>query len=191
MPRWLSRTLTGVASFIVALCAAAVAFLTFVPTIDLAAIPGDLVGYLSGDPLGKMGTYFLATVGQFAKFAAPFALIAAVLGEMKSYRSWWYYTVCGTGLALLGYLIWQESRTASAAAPDEMNLLVYAAYAVAGAIGGLVYWYLAGRNAGSASFLGTRPGSTYKSASGPAKSSTPGKSSTDRDTKNKSAAAKS
>jgi len=192
MPRWLSRTLIGIASFVVSMLVAAAAFLAFIPSIDLLAIPGDLLNYLSGEPLGGMGKFYLATVAQFAKFAAPFALIAAVMGEMKSYRSWSYYTLCGAGLAVLGYLIWQESRAApTGSSSDDFNLLAYAAFVIAGAIGGLVYWYLAGSRAGSAPFLGSRPSASIRSPQTPSRPLGSSKTGSDRDSKNRSASVRS
>jgi hypothetical protein len=181
MPHWLSRSVIGIIGFVAAMLASALAFLAFIfQPEQLASIPGELFD----DKLGKMGAFYLATAGQFAKFSAPFVLIAAILGEMKSYRSWVYYTLCGAVLALLGYTIWQESRIAPPTSED-LNVLAYAAFAVAGAIGGLVYWLIAGRTAGASPFIDQKikqptktPPSTSKPASGSGKPTSNGKNKT-------------
>lgn len=79
-------------------------------------------------------------------FAAPFGLIAAVIGEWQSLRSPMYYVSIGVLIAMAGFAAQFSSETGAAA--SIANNYAFKAFLTAGFFGGLAYWMLAGRSAG-------------------------------------------
>lgn len=79
-------------------------------------------------------------------FAAPFALVAAAIGEWQSIRSWVYYTLSGIAIAVAGFIALYSGETTGQA--TIVNSYGLAAYLTAGLVGGLTYWLIAGRLAG-------------------------------------------
>jgi uncharacterized membrane protein len=80
---------------------------------------------------------------QAGTFALPFAAIAIGLTEVFGYRGWLTYAVAGVAIALCGYWI-VVAGDGGPAARDDVALR---AFAVSGAVAGLVYWSVAGRKA--------------------------------------------
>lgn len=125
--------------FIVASLAAGLALVLFVNT------PNDLAAELSGDRISETGVLALAVGTQAAVFAAPFAFIGAALSEWKGYSSWLYSVVVGIIIAAIGFAV---QYAGEADGPYTIfNGYALAAFIVAGVIGGLVYWLLAGSSA--------------------------------------------
>ena len=109
---------------------------------ELANLPPDL----AADKMSKVfeSGVFAGIVS--AMFAAPFALVAAAIGEWRRLRDWVYYAAAGVAIALIGLLA-QYSGEAQGA-PTIVNNYALGAYLTAGFVGGLVYWLFAGRTAG-------------------------------------------
>ena len=83
-----------------------------------------------------------------AVFSAPFALVAAAIGEWQSIRSWVYYALAGIAIALAGFIALYSGETSG---PNSIvNQYATIAYLAAGLVGGWVYWLLSGRYAGDA-----------------------------------------
>lgn len=106
------------------------------------AAPTDISANMEGT-----GTLALLAATHSAIFAAPFVLIACVIGEWQNIRSVVFYTFAGVLIALAGFLAQYSSEAASA--PTIVNNYALKAYLTAGFFGGLVYWLFAGRSAGS------------------------------------------
>ena len=99
-----------------------------------------------------------------AVFSAPFALVAAAIGEWQSIRSWVYYTLAGIAISLAGFIALYSGETTG---PNSIvNLYAAIAFLASGFISGLVYWLLSGRYAGDAVEAGmsTRPTTTHGSS---------------------------
>ena len=104
------------------------------------AAQGDPLLEVMADPLGVI---FFAGLVTPALTALP-AVVAAVIGEIFSIRSFLYYVVAG-GLALAAIPVLAGSAgEITVPAADYMTI-----FASAGFIGGAVYWAIAGRNAGA------------------------------------------
>ena len=81
-----------------------------------------------------------------AVFSAPFALVAAAIGEWQSIRSWVYYALAGIAIAVAGFIALYSGETGG---PNSIvNNYALAAYLCAGLAGGVVYWLLSGRSSG-------------------------------------------
>lgn len=81
-----------------------------------------------------------------AVFSAPFALVAAAIGEWQSIRSWVYYALAGIAIAIAGYIAIYSGETAG---PNSIvNQYATIAYLCSGLVAGWVYWLISGRNAG-------------------------------------------
>lgn len=81
-----------------------------------------------------------------AVFSAPFALVAAAIGEWQSIRSWVYYALSGIAIAVAGFIALYSGETGG---PNSIvNNYALAAYLCAGLAGGVVYWLVSGRSAG-------------------------------------------
>lgn len=79
-------------------------------------------------------------------FSAPFALVAAAIGEWQSIRGWVYYALAGIAIAIAGFIALYSSE---AAGPNSIvNQYATIAYLVSGLVAGWVYWLLSGRYAG-------------------------------------------
>ena len=136
-------TFRVLAGFIVSCLVAGLVTVAFVITpAELAAMSGPA----QLDRLSAFGTLALLAATHSAIFAAPFALIAAVIGEWQSIRSPMYYAVAGALIALAGFAAQYSSETGAAA--SIANNYALKAFLTAGFFAGLSYWILAGRAAG-------------------------------------------
>jgi hypothetical protein len=81
-----------------------------------------------------------------AVFSAPFALVAAAIGEWQSIRSWVYYALAGIAISIAGFIAVYSGETGSAS--SIVNQYATIAYLSSGLLGGLVYWLFSGRYAG-------------------------------------------
>jgi hypothetical protein len=111
--------------------------------------PSDISANLEGT-----GTLALLAATHSAIFAAPFVAAACLIGERGRIRSVVFYMLAGVLIALAGFLAQYSSEVAGQ--PTIVNNYALKAYLTAGFFGGLVYWLLAGRSAGSA-FAPARP----------------------------------
>jgi hypothetical protein len=131
--------LRDVLGFIMACFAAAATMVGFVAT------PAEIA---HGDPntLAAAGALTLLTAIESARFAAPFALIAASTAEWRGIRGWMYYAIAGIAIAIAGFAA--QYASASAGQPALVDNYVLTAFLTAGFVGGIVYWLFAGRLAG-------------------------------------------
>lgn len=140
MFRMLIRVLFG---FVIACLAAALAQVLFVITPDeLVGLPAEALS----NRMGQVGILTLLSATHFAIFAAPFALVAAALGEWWSLRSWAFYVLAGLAIALGGFVAQLASEVEGQA--TIVNNYALRAFLVTGVVGGLTYWLFAGRGAG-------------------------------------------
>jgi hypothetical protein len=144
--------------FILACLAAGAVMTGFVVT------PSDIAG---GDPdrLTAAGALTLLSAIHSARFAAPFALIAAVIGEWRSIRGWIYYAIVGIAIAFAGFLA--HYVNAPAGEPATADIYALAAFLAAGFAGGFVYWAFAGRLAGNPGGNHLQPGARGPGQSAP------------------------
>lgn len=81
-----------------------------------------------------------------AVFSAPFALVAAAIGEWQSIRSWVYYALAGVAISIAGFIALYSGETSG---PNSIvNQYATIAYLCSGLVGGWIYWLLSGRVAG-------------------------------------------
>ena len=81
-----------------------------------------------------------------AVFSAPFALVAAAIGEWQSIRSWVYYALAGIAISIAGFIALYSGETSG---PNSIvNQYATIAYLCSGLVGGWVYWLVSGRMAG-------------------------------------------
>lgn len=81
-----------------------------------------------------------------AVFSAPFALVAAAIGEWQTIRSWVYYALAGTAISIAGFIALYSGETS--ATNSIVNQYATIAYLLSGFVGGWVYWLFSGRYAG-------------------------------------------
>jgi hypothetical protein len=120
--------------------------------------PGELAGALTGDPASaagdpwsQLGFTILVVVTQSAIFAAPFALVAASIGEWNRARDWTYYAMVGIVIALLGFTAqWLSEETGQGWSVVNSNYPLIT-FLTTGFAAGWVYWACAGRKAGMTS----------------------------------------
>ncbi len=111
------------------------------------ATPNDV---LTDDPdrLSWSVEQVLLAATHSAVFSAPFALVAAAIGEWQSIRSWVYYALAGIAIAIAGFIALYSGETNG---PNSIvNQYATIAYLCSGLAGGWVYWLISGRNAGDA-----------------------------------------
>jgi hypothetical protein len=141
MFRAMIRILFG---FILACLAVGASTVAFVITpAEIFAASGDA----QSERLSTFGLLTLLAATHSAIFAAPFALIAVVIGEWQSIRSPIYYIAAGILISLAGFAAQYASETGAAA--SIANAYAFKAYLTSGFVGGLIYWLFAGRSAGS------------------------------------------
>ena len=129
--------------FIVACLVAGAATTAFVITpADIATLPAEL----RPDRLSSAGTLSLLAATHSAIFAAPFALTALVIAEVRCIRSWVYYAFVGILIAFLGF--GAEYLNEVGGQPSIVNTYALRAYLAVGFLGGVAYWFAAGRRAG-------------------------------------------
>ena len=182
------RLISVLIGFILACLAAGFTKVFFATTpSELAGLPTDV----ASDRISKVFESGLFASAQCLLFAAPFALVAAAIGEWRSLRDWTYYAVVGLAIALVGFLAQYSSEAQGQ--PTIVNNYALSAFLTAGFAAGLVYWLFAGRSAGGASAnvpsvtpvqrsmddktkpaTGAKPGTTGGSAGTGAKPATPG-----------------
>lgn len=79
-------------------------------------------------------------------FAAPFALVAAAIGEWQSIRTWVFYGLSGIAIAIAGFIALYSGETGGQA--TIVNSYALATFLSAGVTGGFIYWLVAGRLSG-------------------------------------------
>ena len=121
----------------------------------------------SGDPdkLAAAGVLTLLSAIDSARFAAPFALIATVIGERRTIRGWIYYAIVGIAIAFAGFVT--QYAKAPASEPAIADSYALAAFLAAGFVGGVVFWGLAGRFAGDPGGSRLQPGARSPGQSAP------------------------
>ena len=136
---------------IVVFIAFAIAILAVGVALTIGIIGPDWFGSAGeADPFERLQFFVLAFFA--TSFVGYFSLLPAflliVLAEGARLRSFLYYGVCGALIGLMSYYgsnisMQLENTTDISPVPFSMQLV-----AASGIIGGLVYWLIAGRNAG-------------------------------------------
>lgn len=121
------------------------------------ATPNDVLTD-DADKLSWSMEQVLLAATHSAVFSAPFALVAAAIGEWQSIRSWVYYGLAGIAIAVAGFIALYSGETGGA--NSIVNNYALAAYLCAGLAGGVVYWFLSGRSAGDPLESTAMPAST-------------------------------
>jgi hypothetical protein len=138
------RAVLVVFGFVLACLAAALTLVLFVYTpAELVALPSDV----AADRLSEVGLLTLAAATHCVVFAAPLALLAALVGEVRRIGSWTYYVIAGIAIAVLGFLAQHWSETADQ--PTILNNYALIAFLTTGFVAGLAYWLVCGRSAGA------------------------------------------
>ncbi len=137
------RIINIVISFLLACLAAGLTKVLFATTpSELAGLPPDV----AADKMAKVVDWTLSSGAINAIFAAPFALVAAAIGEWRRLHNWIYYALTGVAISLIGFLSHYSNENPGA--PTIVNNYALTAFLTAGFVGGLVYWLFAGRSAG-------------------------------------------
>ena len=130
--------------FLFACLAAGIVQLLFVHGFaDLAGVSADEAKARFSEALVMV----LAIATHSAIFSAPFAFVAAAVGEWLQLRSAWFYIFAAAAIAGFGF--YAEFQSESARAPTILNTYAGIAYATTGIVAGWVYWYVAGQFAGA------------------------------------------
>jgi hypothetical protein len=90
----------------------------------------------------------LLTATHAAVFAATFALIISIAGELFSIRRLPFYVIGGVLIAMLGFIAQYESEVSGE--PTILNNYALKAFLTTGFFAGFVYWLAAGQFAGKA-----------------------------------------
>lgn len=161
----LGRLLRVVFGFALACFAAGLTLVLFVITPrELVGLPPD-VFY---DRLGKAVQLAGLVAVQAALFAAPFALVAAALGEALRNKAWTYYVIAALAITGLGF--YAQQSTERIGQPTILNNYAMGAFLVAGLVSGLTYWLLSGRYAGGRELtagVSTRPANMQPTQAAP------------------------
>ncbi len=122
-----------VLGFVAAVLAAGAVQVLFVAGLD---------GLVSADEarLETLGLLALLAATQAAVFAAPFAIITAVVSSWLPVRSVLYFGGAGIAIALAGFA---AQYIGEAGDGTILNRYALAAYAASGLAAGLVYWLVA------------------------------------------------
>ena len=143
----LRTALRILAGFVAASLAAGATQVLFV--VDPAEI------FVSRESAAAAGLLTAMAATQAATFALPFAVLAIGISEIFHLRGWLTFMVWGALIAVSGY------ATVVAGEGETLSLrTTYAlwAFVTSGAVAGLTYWFLAGRDAGrSAPQAGVAP----------------------------------
>jgi len=134
------RMLRVLFGFALACLAAGLTMVLFVYT------PLELAADLASERVREAGLLSLAAATHTAVFAAPFALIGAVIGEWQRISGWLYYVLVGIAIAAIGFLAQLWAETAGEA--SIVNNYAVLAFLATGLAGGLVYWFFSGRHVG-------------------------------------------
>jgi hypothetical protein len=135
--RPIDRALTILCAYVCACVGAGVAFALVYVSLSLRS------GYLPTLTGAVMMALVLAT--WIAIFALPTALAVLIATEQKGIRSPLFYTATGIFAALIGYAIYLLVLG------DLAGITAVWILIAPGIVGGLIYWALAGRNAGMSS----------------------------------------
>ncbi|MBS0241102.1 MAG: hypothetical protein JSS20_02915 [Proteobacteria bacterium] len=148
----LGRLLRVVFGFAAACVAVGATLVLFVLTPrDLINMPPDV----ASDRLAKGFDLAVAVAAQSALFSAPFALVAAAVGEALRSRRWTFYAVCGLLIAALG--LFAQHSTEQVGQATILNSYAGLAFLSAGLAGGLTYWLVSGRCAGGRPARAAKP----------------------------------
>ena len=82
-------------------------------------------------------------------FSLPMALAAIAAAEARRWRNWAYWGLAGAAIGLCGY--WAFRSMGAAVAPEMTAGRAPVTFAVMGLLGGIAYWWVAGRKAGALS----------------------------------------
>jgi outer membrane protein OmpA-like peptidoglycan-associated protein len=122
----------------------------------LAVLVAAAAGAISGLPLLEAAAGFEPLLARLANaacpillFTFPFALAAIAAAEARRWRSWGYWGLVGAVIGICGY--WAYRNMGAAVAPAMIAGRAPVSFAVMGLLGGLAYWWVAGRKAGSLS----------------------------------------
>lgn len=136
------RIVRVVFGFVVACLAAGLTMVLFVYTpSEIANLPSDAAMERSYEA----GVFALAVATHSAVFAAPLALIGAIIGEWRRIGSWAYYGFVGIVIAGIGFAAQYSSEPAGQASIGNGYALT--AFLAAGFVAGVIYWLLSGRYA--------------------------------------------
>lgn len=142
--RVIGALLRIIVGFIVACIVAGVTTVAFVVTpAEIATLPSEL----RPERLASASELALLAATHSAIFALPFALIAVAIAEWQAVRSWIYYAIAGIAIALGGF--YAEYLAEVAGQPTIVNDYAARAFLTVGFFGGLAYWLVAGRRAGT------------------------------------------
>lgn len=139
----IKQTLRVLVGFMLACFGAGLTMVLFVLT------PGEIVGLppdVASDRIAKGFELAVFVAVQAAFFSAPFALVAAGLGEALRNREWTFYAI--TGLAIAGLGFFAQHSTEQVGQPTIVNNYALTAFLTAGFVGGMLYWLISGRVAG-------------------------------------------
>ena len=121
-----------------------------------AVLVAATAGAISGLPLIEAAAGFEPPLARLARaacpiilFILPMALAAIAAAEARRWRSWGYWGLVGAAIGICGY--WAYRNMGSAVAPAMTAGRAPVSFAVMGLLGGLAYWWVAGRNAGELS----------------------------------------
>lgn len=128
------RSILGIVVGYVAACVAAGA-----TQVLFVVEPGGMFATLDAAAAAAMLIAMSAT--QAFTFALPFAIIAIGITSILGLRGWLTYVAAGVAIAVCGY--W--TILAGDAGPALRDDVALRAFAVSGAVAGLVYWLVAGR----------------------------------------------
>jgi len=129
--------LISMARFIVGFAAAAL--VAGAVQVVFVTGPSDLLA-VNVDRLESRGLLVLLAATQSAVFAAPFAVLAALVASWQPIRSKFYFSAIGLLIGLAGFLaqyVGEDGPT------TILNRYALVAYAVSGLVAGLVYWLVA------------------------------------------------
>jgi hypothetical protein len=93
--------------------------------------------------LESLGLLTLLAATQSAVFAAPFAILAALVANWLPIRSRFYYAACGVIIALAGF---SAQYVSEAGSQTIYNSYALTAYLVSGLAAGLAYVFVAAPN---------------------------------------------
>ena len=137
------RLLRVLLGFAVACFGAGLTMVLFVMTPgEIAGLPPDV----AGDRLSKGFELATFVAVQAALFSAPFALVAAAVGEALRNREWTYYVLAALIIAGLGFFA--QHSTEQVGQPTIVNNYALTAFLTTGFVSGMLYWLFSGRLAG-------------------------------------------
>lgn len=116
--------------FIAAALTAGIVQVLFVAGLDGVRTGGPV-------PIEGMGLLVLLAATQSAVFAAPFAVLAAVVAAWLPVRSRFYFLGVGLAIGLGGFF---AQHVGESGPHTILNRYALTAYAVSGLAAGLVYW---------------------------------------------------